>query len=93
MAIVVAWPVPGPRIATMGVWPIPWAPHLRRGGVGEHLDSHGRRGGVAGPLGLVWPAWGRGRSPGPGMAAVGAWPVPWAQDGRRGGLAGLLGPV
>ena len=37
---------------------------------------YGRRGGVAGPLGPVWPPWGRGRSPGPRMAAEGAWPVP-----------------
>jgi len=26
------------------------------------------------------------------MAAVGAWPVPWAQHRRRGGVAGPLGP-
>jgi len=77
------------------------------------------REGVAGPLGPVWPpcrrelypgsvlpTWGRGWSPGVSMAAVVAWPVPWApcghhecvavpwaQCGRRGGVAGLLGPV
>jgi len=27
------------------------------------------------------------------MAAVGAWPVPWASYGSRGGVAGPLGPV
>jgi len=61
--------------------------------------------GVAGPLGPVRPAWGRGRfpgpiqspwgrgrSPGPCVAAVGAWPVAGAPYGRR-GVAGFLGPV
>jgi len=43
-----------------------------------------RRGGVACQLGPVWLPWGRGRSPGPSVAAVGAWPVPWAPCGRRG---------
>jgi len=50
-------------MAAVLAWPVHWAPY-------------GRRGGVAGPLGPVWPPWGRGRSPGPRMAAVGAWPVP-----------------
>jgi len=45
--------------------------------------SYGRRGGVDGPLGPVWPPWGRGRSPGPCLGAVGAWPFPWAPSGRR----------
>ena len=35
---------------------------------------------------------GRGRSPGPRTAALGAWPVQWALYGRRGGVAGPLGP-
>jgi len=35
----------------------------------------GHHGGVAGALSLVWPQWGRGRSPWPRMAAVGACPV------------------
>ena len=54
----------------------------------------------------MWPPWGRSRSHGPGLAAAGAWPVPWAWFGRpgawpvpwawcgrRGGVAGLLGLV
>ena len=41
-----------PRVAAVGAWPVPWAPC-------------GRRGGVAGPLGPVWPPWWLGRSPGP----------------------------
>ena len=87
-----AWPVPwaqhgrrggvagpldpcGPRggvvgplgpVGPRGVWPVPWAPY-------------GCHGGHAGLLGPVRPLWGRGRSPGPRLAAVGAWPVPWAR--------------
>jgi len=66
----------GPRVAAVGSWQVPWPPS-------------GRRGGVAGRLGPVWPPWGRGRSPGhvwpplgrgpsprPRMATVGAWLVP-----------------
>ena len=49
--------------------------------------------GMAGPLGLVWRPWGRSRSPGPRVAAVGTWPFPWASCGRRGGVAGPLGLV
>ena len=41
----------------------------------------------------MWQTWGRGRTPGPRVAAVGAWPVPRASCGRRGGVAGPLGPV
>jgi len=32
------------------------------------------------------------RSPGADVAAVGAWPVLWAPYGRRGGVAGPMGP-
>ena len=49
----------GPRVFAVAAWTVTWAPC-------------GRRGGVAGPLGPVWPTWGRGRSPGPSTAAVGA---------------------
>jgi len=62
----------------------------------------GCRGGVDCPLGPIWPPWGRGRSPAPCLAAVGAspvlcapsgrvgaWPIPWVQSGRRGGLAAV----
>jgi len=48
---------------------------------------------VAGPLGPVWPPWGRGRYPGPRLAAVGAWPVPWSPSDRRAGVAVPLVPV
>jgi len=69
---------PAPRMATAKAWPF-------------HMASYGRREGVAGPLNPLWPPWGRGRSHGPRkaavgggrspancVAAVGAWPVPWA---------------
>jgi len=49
------------------------------------------RGSVAGPLGTLWPPWGRGCSTGPIVAAVGAWQVPWAHRGRCGGVADPLG--
>jgi len=84
---------PGPRMTTVGAWPVPWAPY-------------GCRRGMAGPLRLVWPPWrrgqfngppmaagGRGRSPGPRMAVMWEWPVPWASYGFRGGVAGPLFPV
>ena len=61
----------GPRLATVGAWPVPWAPSCRRGG-------------VAGPLGPVWPQWRCGRDPGPRLAAVGAWQGPWAPSRCRG---------
>jgi len=63
---------------------VPWAPCNRRGGVAGLIATCGRRGGLAGflgpvwppwgvavPLGPVWAPWGRGRSPGPGVVAVG----------------------
>jgi len=58
-------------MAAMRASPVPWALHYHRGG-------------VAGPLGPAWPPWGRGRSPGPRIAAVVVWPVPWAPHGRQG---------
>jgi len=77
-------------MAALGVWPVPWATNGRRGGVAGSLGPYAGRDGVLGPLVPVWPPWGCGRSPGPRMAAVGAWPVPWAPYGRRGGVAGPL---
>jgi len=47
---------------------------------------------VAGALSLIWTQWGRGRSPGPRMAAVGARLVPLAAYSRRGGVAVPLSP-
>jgi len=57
-------------------------------------------------MGPVWLPWGCGQSPGPRVAAVGKWPSPgprvvavgagpvaWVQCGRRGSVAGPLGPV
>ena len=88
----------------LGAWPVHWAPYGRRGGVVGPLGTvwppwvgpvpwvpYGHRGGVARPLGPVLLPWGRGRSPGPRIAAVGSWPVPWALCGRRGGVAGNTG--
>ena len=57
------------------------------------LVPYGRRGGVAGPLGPVWPLLGRGWSFGSCVAVVGAWPVLWTPCGRRGGVAAPLDPV
>jgi len=45
------------------------------------------------PLRPVWPLWRRGRSPGPVLATVGAWPVPCTSSSHRWGVAGPLGPV
>jgi len=93
-------------MAFEGVWPVPWAPY-------------GRHGGVAGILDPGWLPWGLGWSPGPHMATVGAWPISWnpyvcrgswpvswvpygcrgsvggrcTPYGRRGGVNVLLGPV
>ena len=70
-------PSPGHRVASVGAWPVPWAPR-------------GSRGGVAGPMRTARPPWGRGRSQGTRVAAVGALPAPCASCGRRGGVAGPL---
>jgi len=67
-------------MAAVVPWPVPLVPY-------------GRRGGVARPLGFVWPLWGRGPSPGPCMATVGACLVPWTLYSRRGGVARPIGPV
>ena len=74
---------PGPRMAAVGAWPLPSAPPGRRGGVAAPGAPPCSRGGVAAPPGPVCPPWRRGCSPGPRMAAVGVWPVPWAPYGRR----------
>jgi len=57
------------------------------------LAPYDRCGGVARPLGTVCLPWGRGSSPGPRVAAVGAWPVTCAPCGRRGGVACPVGLV
>jgi len=85
-------PFPGPRMVTVGAWPVPGPPY-------------GHRGGVACLLGFVWPPWGRRGSPGPRTAAVGrglspmrctaglgAWLVPLVLYGCRGGVARPKGP-
>jgi len=84
---------PRPRVAAVGAWPLPWAPCCRRGGVAAPCALCGCLGVVAAPMGPVWSPWGRGRSPGPRVAAVGAWPLPWAPCGRRGGVSGPVAPV
>jgi len=48
---------------------------------------------VAGPLSSAWQPSRWDRSPALCVAAVGAGPVPWAPRGRRGGVAGPLGPT
>jgi len=67
-------------MAAVAAWQVPCAPY-------------GRRVGVAGFLGHLWPPGGRGRSFKPRMAVMGEWPVPWAPYGFRGGVAGPLFPV
>jgi len=84
---------PKPRLAVVGAWLVPWAPSGSLGGVARPLHSVWMPWGVAGPLGPVSLPCGRGRSPGPCLVAVKAWPVPWAPSGRRGSLAGPVGPV
>jgi len=92
-------PSPGNHMLAVEVWPVPWAPHARRGGVVRSLSSvwppwvrlvpcapYGRRGSVARLLDPVWPPWGRGPSPGPCLTTVEAWTVPCTPSGRRGGV-------
>jgi len=93
MAAVGAWLVPWVPYARVGAWPVPWAVYGRRGVVTGSLGPSGRRRFVAGFLVSVLPPWGRGRSPGPRLAAVGSWVVTWAPSGRHWGVAGPLGPV
>jgi len=51
-------------MAAVGAWPVPRAPDGRRAGVAVFRSLIGRRGGLAGPRGFVWPLWGRCRSGG-----------------------------
>jgi len=86
---------PGPCMAALREWPVPWTMYRRRGLLAGPLGLYGHHGsvacrlgakappgGVAGSLGHVWTAWVRGRSPRPRMAAVEALPVIWAPYGR-----------
>jgi len=75
---------PGPRIAAVGRCPCSCFPMATVGAWPIHYASCGCRGGVACPLGLVWPPWGCGPSPGPREAAVGVWAFLWTTYGRRG---------
>jgi len=93
VATVGAWPVPGPREAVVRAWPIPWALCGRRGGVARPLGFVSPPGKCGLSLGLLWLLWGRGLSFGLRVATVGAWPVPWAPYGRSGGVAHPLVPV
>jgi len=45
----------GLRMDALGAWPVPWAPYCRRWGVAGPEAPNGCHGGVAGPLGPVWP--------------------------------------
>jgi len=96
----------GPRMAPVGAWSVPCAPYGRRGGVAGPLRPVWPPCGRGRSPGPRMAAVGRSRFPGPRMAAVGAWPFPapcmaavgvwpvlWALYGRRGGVAGPLGPV
>jgi len=67
---------PGPIVATVGAWLVPWAPCGCLGGVAGPMGPVRLRGGVAGPMDPMWLPWGRGWSPDTREAAVGAWPVP-----------------
>jgi len=122
--LVPIWPLlgrgrsPGPRMATVEACPFDRTPYGCRAAWPVPRALYGHHGGVAIPLGTVWPPWGRGRShgplwllwgvvgslcfvwlpwgrcrsPRPRMAAGAAWPVFSALYGRRGGVAGPLGP-
>jgi len=97
---------PGPLMAAVWAFPVPWDPCDRCVGVARPWAPHGCCGGMARLLGLARLPRERGLSPGPRMAAVeawlvswapsghvGEWPTSWAQYGRRGGVACSLGPV
>ena len=80
-------------MAAVEAWPVLWSPYGCPAGLADPLIPYGHHVGVAGLLGSVWLPWGRGHSPGPRMAAVGAWPFPWGPYGCRGGVADPVGPV
>jgi len=63
LAAVGAWPVFWARMAAVWTWLVP-------------LTPYGRRGGAVVTLSHVRLLWGRGRSPGTRMVAVGVCPVP-----------------
>jgi len=77
----------GPRLPAMGAWPFPLVPSGLLRGVDGPLSPVWSPGGFIGLQVLVWLPSGRGRSPGPCLAAIGALPVPWALSGKRAGVA------
>ena len=54
LAAVGVWPVPSARLATVGAWPVQWARRATVRAWPVCWASSGHRGGVAGPLGPVW---------------------------------------
>jgi len=91
------WPFRKHGLSLRPMWP-PWG----RGQFPGHVSPWV----VARLLGPVWPPWGVagslcpvlpprvcGLSCGPCVAAMGAWPIPWAPCGRRGCVDGPLGLV
>ena len=71
-------------MVSAGVWQAPWASGGRRGTVAGPLGLVWLPWGRCRPLGFVWPPWWRGWIPGPRMAAVVAWPATWASCGYLG---------
>jgi len=101
-----AWPFPWVSSGNRGGLAGPLGPVWEPLGCGRYPGPGLATLGTGQWLGSLWPPWGRGRSPRPGLTAVGAcqylkpglaaveaWPVPWARSGCRGGVAGPLKPV
>jgi len=85
---------PGPPVAAVEPWLVPWVPCGRRGGVIGLLDPVGPPWGRGRSPELVEPPWGRSRYPGHRVAAVGSWLVPftsWVSPWGRGRSAGHRG--
>jgi len=80
-------------MAAVGALPVPWALRAAVGVWFVFCALYVRRGGVADPLGFVWPLWWRGPYLRACMAALEAWLVPWVPYGRRSGVARPLGFV
>jgi len=91
VSAVKAWPVFWALCVCCEVWPAVWTPCGRRGSVAGFLGLVCSPWGVIILLGLVRPPWGRRRFSGPRMLAVVAWPIPWSLYVRHVGVVGPLG--
>ena len=72
---------PVPRLADIGVWPVPWAPSGCHGGMAVFLDTVWMLRGCGQSLRIRLGAMGRWLVRWTRLVGVGAWSFPWAPGG------------